>query len=64
MLIPFTFTDAKKFFTTQDVFELRKATKGMTPDDVFAFLSMKTDETGEIAYFELAKTMVVSISVK
>ncbi len=63
MIIHFTFADAKKFFTTVDIFELRKETKGMSANDVFAFLSMKTDETGEIAYFELAKTMVISIAV-
>jgi len=63
MIIHFTFTNAKKFFTTHDVFALRKETKGMTANDVFAFLSMKTDETGEIAYFELAKTMVIPVTV-
>ena len=55
----FTFADAKNFFSTTEIFALKKAVKGMTAGEVFTFLSMKADETGNEAYAQLAATMVV-----
>ena len=63
MIFHFTFTNAKAFFTTHDILDIRKATKGMTPDDVFAWLNIKTDETQINEYAQLAATMVVAINV-
>ena len=63
MIFHFTFTNAKAFFTTHDILDIRKATKGMTPDDVFAWLNIKADETQINEYAQLAATMVVAINV-
>ena len=55
----FTFIDAKRFFSTKEVFQIKTSVKGMTAGEVFTFLSMKADETGNEAYAQLAATMVV-----
>jgi hypothetical protein len=55
----FTFIDAKRFFSAKEVFQIKTSVKGMTPESVFTFLSMKADETGNEAYAQLAATMVV-----
>ena len=62
MIFHFTITNAKKFFTIHDVIDIKKATKGMTPDDVFAWLNIKADETQINEYAQLAATMVVAIN--
>ena len=63
MIIDFTFTDAKAFFTTADIFDIRKATKGagMTPAETYNWLVMKADETSIQEYAELAATMVIPL---
>ena len=55
----FTFADARRFLSTVEIFALKKAVKGMTAGEVFTFLSMKADETGNEAFAQLAATMVV-----
>lgn len=55
----FTFQDAQKFFSPVEIFAIKKATKEMTLDDIFAFLSMRADETGNENYAKLAATMIV-----
>lgn len=55
----FTFQDAQKFFSPVEIFAIKKATKEMTLNDIFHFLCMKADETGNENYAKLASKMIV-----
>ena len=63
MIIHFNISTAKAFFTIHDIFDIKKATKGMSADDVFAWLNIKADETGVAEYAALAATMVIPFSI-
>ena len=63
MITMFDITTAKKFFTIHDIFDIKKATKGMSADDVFAWLNIKADETGVAEYAQLAATMVIPFNI-
>ena len=55
----FTFIDAKRFFSTKEVFQIKTSVKGLSVAETFTFLSMKADETGNESYAQLAATMIV-----
>lgn len=55
----FTFIDAKKFFSTKEVFQIKTSVKDLSVAETFTFLSDKCFETGNVAYAQLAATMIV-----
>jgi len=61
MIIDFTFDTAKSLFSIGEVFAIRKSTKGMTPDEIFTWLNMRSDETGNDLFSQLANSMIVKL---
>lgn len=61
MIMNFTFDIAKSIFTISQVFAIKKSTKGMTPDEIFTWLNMKADETGNDLFLQLANSMIVKL---
>jgi len=61
MIINFTFETAKTIFSISEVFEIKKSTKGMTPDEIFSWLHMRSDETGNDLFSKLANSMIVKL---
>lgn len=63
MIENFTMKNAQKLFTVTEIFAIRKETKDMSANEIFGYLSVKTDETGDNRYVELARTMIVTVSI-
>jgi len=61
MIINFTFDTAKSIFSIREVFAIKKSIKGMTADEIFTWLNMKADETGNDLFSQLANSMIVKL---
>ena len=61
MIIDFTFDNAKSIFSIREIFAIKKSTKEMTADEIFTWLHMRTEETGNESFAKLANTMIVQL---